>query len=185
MFQEKSCEALDERGGGGRGTGELLLHATQHSLFLPAHTAVLCSWLLVVIWADRDLPMTQTAITDLLEAVEELLRSLRHAAASGQMPHPQALAATEALLEVLNCLSAKQHCSCAAFTSKLSSPACAASVSNAVQWRQCTGTEPQRPNENGTSPGFPDNCDFAPCAAAAARRLAAACLFLLPEIGST
>lgn len=89
------------------------------------------------------------------------------------MPHPQVFEATEALLAVMN---------------HLKSTGCPARVPDTSisrhtsQGSEFTDTGHRQQDRNFEAPSdFPDRCDVAASAANAARKLTAACLFVLSE----
>ncbi|KAL8454024.1 hypothetical protein Emag_001596 [Eimeria magna] len=173
--EQESC-----RGGG------ILLHSTQHWHFLPMHTSLLCSWYLVIACATSEVLLTHKALADMFEASERLLTSLRRAASSGQAPFPQILVAVEALVEVVSYLvdiDGSTSCKTGRIKSQdVSSLSRASPSSEVLPSENFDRDRGEQTDGEATLPSAAfDVCNVTSCAAAAAQRLAGACLFLLAE----
>ncbi|KAL8275186.1 hypothetical protein Esti_000858 [Eimeria stiedai] len=170
---------------GSRCGGELLLHPTQNWHFLPTHMSLLCSWFLVIAWVSNKIPLTHKAVANMFEASKGLLSLLQRAASSGRMPFPQILVAVEALVEVISYVITCGSTSCETGRIKsqdVSSLNCAALNSEVLPSEDFVKGQGERTTKEADLPSAAtEACNVSSCAAAAAQRLACACLFLLAE----
>ena len=174
-----SCEESDALVEEQHRGASFLLHPTQHWLFLPTLKALLSGWVMLGASLSRADLQTDQRLGRLSEGAEAVLLSLRLAAARGETPHPQLLAAAQAIVEVIRYLTSKGD-----------------RWQDALNWQQrAPNADPTGQREETQRRAAPKDpvavsCPMSRegpkatpyCAAAAARRLAAACLFLLPDI---